>query len=164
MKTAYMESRRSWMADVRRKHGRHYVNDPDRFDKGAGSSNGKPSAKSHAKVAYPARVEESDVDLHTHMTASDLETHLVRAIVARTNGRVQMLRVQILGGQTVLSGFSESYYVIQLAVAGLLETLNALGLDHPEQVDLNIDVIPSRPAQPQAASVLPGLRDTDIRR
>ena len=82
------------------------------------------------------------------MTASDLETHLVRAIAVRTNGRAQALKVQVLGGRTVLSGFSESYHAVQLAVAGLMETLDALGLDHPGQVDLNIDVIPSHWVRP----------------
>ena len=164
MESSYMGSRRSCVIDVRRKQGQHYVNESDQAAKGAGSGNGKPSAESLAKAAHSDRVEKSGVGLHTDMTASDLETHLACAITARTHGRVQALRVQVLGGRTVLSGFSESYYAIQLAVAGLMETLNALGLDHPEQVDLNIDVIPSRPAPPQAVSVLPGLQDSDLRR
>jgi hypothetical protein len=152
-----MESRRSCVVNPRRKQGRYDVNEPDRMAQVvAGNGNGKPSAESHAKAARLARVEEADVCFYTYMTASELETHLVRAITARTSGRVQGLRVQIQGGRTVLSGFSESYYAIQLALAGLMETLNALGLDHPERVDLNIDVLPYRPAQPQAASVLPG--------
>ena len=47
-----------------------------------------------------------------------------------------------------MSGFSESYHAVQLAVAGLMETLDALGLDHPGQVDLNIDVISSHSVRP----------------
>jgi hypothetical protein len=76
------------------------------------------------------------------MTASELEALLVRAIAARTHGQVQALTVQILGGRTVLSGFAESYYAIQLALAGLQETVDALGLDRPGRVDLNIEVMP----------------------
>ena len=100
------------------------------------------------KASHPDRVEEASVDLHTHTTATDLEMHLVRAINVRTHGQVRALRVQILGGRTVLSGFAGSYYTIQLAVVGLQETLDALGLDRPERVDLDIDVMPSRPARP----------------
>ncbi len=81
------------------------------------------------------------------MTTRELETHLVRAIAARTHGQIQAFRVQILGGRTILSGFAESYYAIQLAVVGLQETLDALGLDRPGRVDLNIEVMPSRPAR-----------------
>ena len=107
-----------------------------------------PAAASLEKASHAARADEASVGLHTHMTATDLETHLVRAIAVRTHGQVQALRVQILGGRTVLSGFAESYYAIQLAVVGLQETLDALGLDRPGRVDLNIDVMPSRPARP----------------
>jgi hypothetical protein len=148
METTYMESRRSYLADVRHKQGRHYVNEPNQAAEVAGSGNSKPFAESWAKAAHPVRSEESDAGPRLHMTATDLETHLVRAIVARTGGRIQALRIQILGGRTVLHGFSDSYYAIQLAVAGLMETLNALGLDQPGRVDLNIDVIPSHPARP----------------
>jgi hypothetical protein len=82
------------------------------------------------------------------MTTSELETHLVRAIAARTHGQIQALTVRILGGRTVLGGFAESYDTIQLAVVGLQEAVDALGLDRLERVDLNIDVMPSRPARP----------------
>ena len=80
------------------------------------------------------------------MTTTELETHLVRAITARTHGQVQALTVQILGGRTVLSGFAESYYAIQLAMLGLQEAVDALGLDRPGRVDLNIEVMPRLPA------------------
>jgi hypothetical protein len=148
MESLYMESSGSCVADVRRKQRQPYVNEPDQTAEGAGNGNGKPSAELQAKAAHPARVEESGVGLCTHMTATDLEAYLACAITARTNGRVQTLRVQILGERTVLSGFAESYYAIQLAVAGLMETLDASGLDRPGRVDLNIDVIPSHPARP----------------
>jgi hypothetical protein len=111
----------------------------------AGNGVGRPSAESHATVSRLAHVDETDVCLQTYVTASELERHLVRAITSRTNGRVQGIRVQMRGGRIVLSGFSESYYAVQLALAGLAETLEAMGLDHPGCVDLDIDVIQSRP-------------------
>ena len=110
-----------------------------------------PLRSHRQRQSRPDRVDDSPVGLRTHVTANDLQTHLVCAITARTNGRVQALRVQIQGGRTVLSGFAESYYAIQLAVAGLMETLDALGLDRPGRVDLNIDVMPSHSARPCAA-------------
>ena len=58
-----------------------------------------------------------------HMTATDLETHLVCAITVRTNGRVQALSVQVLAGRIVSAhGLAGSYHSVQLAVAGLMET------------------------------------------
>ncbi len=90
----------------------------------------------------------------SHLTATDLETHLVCAITVRTNGRVQALSVQVLGGRIVLHGVAGSYHSVQLAVAGLMETMDALGLDRPERVDLNIDVVPQPPARPSAAEFI----------
>lgn len=146
METSYIESRRSRLADVRSKQGPYCVNEPDQVAEGAGSDT--PSAESQAKASHAARAEEAGGGRHLHMTASELETHLVRVITRRTRGQVQALRVQILGGRTVLSGFAESYYGIQLAVVGLQETFDALALDRPGRVDLNIDVMPRRPARP----------------
>jgi len=148
MRTLNIERKRSWVADVRRQQGQHDLNEADQAAEDAFSGNGKPAAETYVKASHPDWVEEASVGLHTHTTATDLEAHLVRAIAARTHGQVQALRVQILGGRTVLSGFAESYYAIQLAVVGLQETLDALGLDRPGRVDLNIDVMPSRPARP----------------
>ena len=141
METSHIESKRSCVADVRRQQGPHDVTKRDQAAEDVGRD--ACWAASLVKASHPARVEEASVGLHAHMTATDLETHLVRAIAVRTHGQVQALRVQILGGRTVLSGFAESYYAIQLAVVGLQETLDALGLDRPGRVDLNIDVMPS---------------------
>jgi hypothetical protein len=147
METSCMESRRSWVAAVRRQQGQHDVKNADQAAEGVFHGNGKPAAEAHVKPAHPNRVAEASVGLHTHMTATDLETHLVRAIAGRSHGQVQALRVQILGGRTVLSGFAESYYAIQLAVVGLQETFDAFGLDRPGRVDLNIEVMPRLPAR-----------------
>lgn len=83
---------------------------------------------------------------------SDLELRLTATIAERTKGRLQALTVRVLGGRTVLSGLAGSYHTVQIAVACLLETLSALDLDHPEQIDLNIEVLPQRAAPPGATS------------
>ena len=146
METSHIESKRSCVAAVRRKRGPHDVTTPDQAAEGVGRDASWPA--SLEKASHAARADEASVGGPVHMTTRELEAHLVRAITVRTHGQVQALRVQILGGRTVLSGFAESYYAIQLAVVGLQETLDALGLDRPGRVDLNIDVMPSRPARP----------------
>ena len=146
METSHIESKRSCVATLRRKRGPHDVTTRDQAAEGVGHD--ASWAASLEKASHAARADEAGVGGPVHMTTTELETHLVRAITARTHGQVQALTVQILGGRTVLSGFAESYYAIQLAVAGLQETLDALGLDRPGRVDLNIDVMPSRPARP----------------
>jgi hypothetical protein len=142
-----MESKRSCVANVLRRQRSHYANAPNVAADVAGNRNGKSFDELRTNTVHSVQADESDAVPGLHMTATDLETHLVRAINARTGGRIQALRIQILGERTVLHGLSESYYAIQLAVAGLIETLNALGLDTPGRVDLNIDIIPSHPAR-----------------
>ena len=146
METSHVGSKRSSVATVRRDWGPHDVTTRDQAAEGVGRD--ASWAASLEKAPHAPRADEAGVGGPVHMTATELETHLVRAITARTHGQVQALGVQILGGRTVLSGFAESYYAIQLAVVGLQETLDALGLDRPGRVDLNIDVMPSRPARP----------------
>ena len=145
METSLLEGKRSCVANVRHRQGPQYANEPNLATYVDGYHKGKPSDEPRANTVHSVQAEESDAGHRLHMTATDLETHLVRAIIARTGGRIQALRIQILGERTVLHGFSESYYAIQLAVAGLMETLNAMGLDYPGRVDLNIDIIPSHP-------------------
>ena len=137
---------RSCVATVRRKRGPQDVTTRDQAAAGVGRD--ASWAASLEKASHAGRADEASVGGPVHMTTRELEAHLVRAVAVRTHGQVQALRVQILGGRTVLSGFAESYYAIQLAVVGLQETLDALGLDRPGRVDLNIDVMPSRPARP----------------
>ncbi len=142
-----MESKRLRVANVPHRQRSHYANEPNMAADVARNRNGKSLDESRANTVHSVQAEESGASPRLYMTATDLETHLVCAINARTGGRIQALRIQILGERTVLHGFSGSYYAIQLAVAGLMETLNALGLDKPGRVDLNIDIIPSRPAR-----------------
>jgi hypothetical protein len=145
METSHIESQRSCVATVRRKRGAHDVTARDQAAEGVGRHTSSTASLEKAPHAAPA--DEASVDGPVHMTTTELETHLVRAITGRTHGQVQALTVQIRGGRTVLNGFAESYYAIQLAVVGLQETLDALGLDRPGRVDLNIDVMPRLPAR-----------------
>jgi hypothetical protein len=145
METSYIESERSCVASVRRKQGPHDVTTPDQAAEGVVCD--ASWAASLEKASHAARADEASVGGPVHMTTTELETHLVRAITAHAHGQVQALTVQILGGRTVLSGFAESYYAIQLAVVGLQEAVDALGIDRPERVDLNIEVVPRLPAR-----------------
>ena len=79
-------------------------------------------------------------------SATDLEKALVHAIRERTGGRVRALQVQILGDRVVLRGWAESFHAVQLAVAGVFEAFRARDLDRPEEVELDIDVLPTAPA------------------
>ncbi len=146
METSHIESIRSCVTAVRRKRSPHDVTTPDQAAEGVGHD--ASWAASLEKASHAARADGASVGGPVHMTTSELETHLVRAIAARTHGQIQALTVRILGGRTVLGGFAESYDTIQLAVVGLQEAVDALGLDRLERVDLNIDVMPSRPARP----------------
>ena len=78
-------------------------------------------------------------------SAMDLEKVLVRSISERTGGRVRSLKVHILGERVILRGWASSYHVVQLAIAGLFETFHAMNLDRPDEVDLDIDVLPTGP-------------------
>jgi hypothetical protein len=145
METSHIESKRSCVAAVRRKRGPHDVTTPDQAAEGVGRD--ASWAASLEKASHAPRADEAGLGGPVHMTTTELETHLVRAITACTHGQVQALTVQILGGRTVLSGFAESYYAIQLAVVRLQEAVDALGLDRPGRVDLNIEVMPRLPAR-----------------
>src|SRR5262245_8415471 len=71
---------------------------------------------------------------------SDLTCHLERWIEQRTGGRVHKLSVETVGDRLVVHGYSGSYYVRQLALAAVFETLEAMDFEKPEQVDLDIEV------------------------
>jgi len=80
-------------------------------------------------------------------TAMDLQHTLARSISHRTGGRVRLPQVQILGSRVILRGWATSYYAIQLALAGLLESLHAMGLDRPDEVELDIEVVSEETAR-----------------
>jgi hypothetical protein len=80
-------------------------------------------------------------------SAMDLEHAIARAICERTSGRVRLLQVRLLGSRVVLRGWTTSYHAVQLALAGLFETLGAMNLDRPEDVELDIDVLPAGPLE-----------------
>jgi hypothetical protein len=73
-------------------------------------------------------------------SAMDVEAALVHAIGRRTDGRIRSLQVQIVGSRVVLRGWAVSYHAVQLAIAGLFEAFEAMSLDRPEDVELDIDV------------------------
>lgn len=80
-------------------------------------------------------------------SAMDLELALAHTICHRTGGRIRLLEVQILGSRIILRGWASSYHVVQIALAGLWESLNAMGLDRPDEVELDIDVVPAGTAR-----------------
>lgn len=76
-------------------------------------------------------------------TSQDAEKELVAAMIKRTGGRLKSPGVTIFGDRIVVHGHADSYHAIQLACAGLLESLRQLDVDRPEQIELNVEVIPS---------------------
>lgn len=75
-------------------------------------------------------------------SAMDLQQSIARFVSLRTGGRMRLPQVQILGSRVVLSGWTNSYHIIQLALAGLLDAFQERGLDRPEEIDLDIEVLP----------------------
>ena len=69
---------------------------------------------------------------------SDVNGHLERWIEQRTTGRVHCLCVETIGGRVIVHGHTGSYYVRQLALAAVLEALEASEAEHPEPVELDI--------------------------
>ena len=53
---------------------------------------------------------------------------------------MKALDVQIRGDRIIVNGHTDSYYAVQLANVGVLETLNRLDLDWPDKVEFNIEV------------------------
>jgi len=84
-------------------------------------------------------MEKASLPIHSAM---DLQYILARSISHRTGGRVRLPKVQILGSRIIVSGWAASYHAIQLALAGLLETFHAMGLDRPDVIELDIEVAP----------------------
>ena len=71
---------------------------------------------------------------------ADVNGHLERWIEQRTTGRVHSLCVETIGGRVIVHGHTGSYYVRQLALAAVLEVLEASEAEHPEPVELDIEV------------------------
>ena len=89
-------------------------------------------------------------------SAMDLQQALACAVSLRTGGRVRLPQVQFLGARVVLSGWAASHHVVQLALAGLLEEFRVLGLDRPDEIELNIEVASVEPLRRlDAASIRP---------
>jgi len=83
----------------------------------------------------------SAMSLRTVQSAMDVEKSLVRAIGHRTGRRVRSLHVQFTGSRVVLRGWAVSYHAVQLALVGLFEGCEEMGLDRPEEIELDIDVL-----------------------
>jgi hypothetical protein len=97
---------------------------------------------SSRQILQGDRIANSATTNLSTLTAMDLEQLLARAIADRTGGRIRMFAVQITGTCIVLRGCAPSYHAVQLAVAGLKELLQALQLDWPDRVELDIEVVP----------------------
>lgn len=55
--------------------------------------------------------------------AEDLIARVERTVRCRTGGRIRDLRVEVQGGEVILSGFASTYYVKQLATHAALDEL-----------------------------------------
>jgi hypothetical protein len=60
-----------------------------------------------------------------------------RQIVNRTGGRIQSLKVELMGAEVVIRGIAPCYYVKQLALQGILDVL---GSAQEIEVELNLQV------------------------
>ena len=56
-----------------------------------------------------------------------MQQTLTRRIRQRTNGRIQLLEVEVKGDTVIVRGRSPSYYIKQLALRGVLDVLAANG-------------------------------------
>ena len=71
------------------------------------------------------------------MRTSALEGKIRRRIKDLTNGRVQILQVAVDGRHVVVSGIAASYYLEQLAIRGVLESVGEKGSARIE-VDIKV--------------------------
>jgi DNA-binding response OmpR family regulator len=77
-----------------------------------------------------------------HFTMAEQNSRLECSITRRTDGRVRDLRVETTDGRVVVRGRSESHHVKQLALAAVLESLEA-SRSPSESVEVEIEVAPS---------------------
>src|SRR5262249_48301712 len=78
-----------------------------------------------------------------------MQQTITRRIRQQTNGRIQLLEVEVQGGTVIVRGRSPSYYIKQLALQGVLDVLAA---DGRMRVEHNIEVADS-PARCQAGKL-----------
>ena len=62
---------------------------------------------------------------HLRFTLGDQNGRLECAIARRTGGRVRDLRVEVCDGRVIVRGCTESHHVKQLALAAVLEAIEA---------------------------------------
>jgi hypothetical protein len=67
-----------------------------------------------------------------------LEQAIKDQIVRRTGGRIQMLKVEVLGSHVVIRGFVSSYYLKQLALRGAMDAMASLGT---AQLKVNVQLL-----------------------
>ena len=88
-----------------------------------------------------------------------MQQTITRRIRQRTNGRIQLLDVEVKGDTVIVRGRSPSYYIKQLALQGVLDVLAANGLvqfEHKIEVaDRPARCEAEKPASPGATNELP---------
>jgi hypothetical protein len=72
-------------------------------------------------------------------SACDDATRVERWIEQRTNGRVRMLQVEILGNRLIVHGSAGSHYVRQLAHTAALEAMEASD-GRSDELELDVQV------------------------
>jgi hypothetical protein len=83
-------------------------------------------------------------ELRTSPVCKDLNWTIERQIVRRTWGQIHSLRVDATAERVVVAGSAPSYYLKQLAVAAVSESLAAASLF--PVVDVDIQVASSGPS------------------
>jgi DNA-binding response OmpR family regulator len=76
-----------------------------------------------------------------HFTMAEENGRLECLIARRTDGRIQGLRVETVGGRVIVHGRSDSHHVKQLALAAVLEAFEA-SQSQSEKVEMDIEVAP----------------------
>jgi hypothetical protein len=71
---------------------------------------------------------------------AEREKTIKNLIVQRTGGRIQKLEAEVIGNRVVIRGCAPSYYLKQLAIQGVLDSL---GSASETRIELNIEVVGS---------------------
>jgi len=96
--------------------------------------------QSQAKDSYRVKEEQMLLETLTPAARAELERTLERRLIQRTWGRIRRLRVEVNEDRVVVHGSTPSYYVKQLALAAILDTLGAT----PVEEDLEVGAGGSR--------------------